>query len=986
MVGTPAFMAPEQLLSKWHDYGPWTDLFAFGCLAYTLVAGHPPWANVTDSVAPQLYRPAQKLAPLVPVPLGFDAWLARLLDREPAHRFVRAADAAWALRSLPELLPRPWTTKVHVELPTATREASSDELSTATRPVTPLSRHLSPMGFDTGTLPAPGAVQAPPLPTTLPNERPEGGARLAGAGLGLFGLRRVPLVGRRAEREVLWGALRSVVDERRPQVVVLRGPAGCGKSRLAEWLTERALELGAATVLRATHSPEGGPGDGVAPMISRLLRCRDMPRTSVVDRARAALASVGVEDPLEALALAELVSPASPYESSGATVRLQGPTERHELVRRLLERVAEERPILAWLDDVQWGADSLDLVGHVLAQTARPLPLLLLLTARAEQESSSAREGRLLHDLARRPETTVLEIGPLPANERPALVRELLGLEGSLAEEVEVRMQGNPLFAVQLVGEWVHAGLLEPGPSGFRLREGARAEVPHDALALWSSRIERLLEGRRIEDVVALELAALLGTEVDASEWREVCRRAMLPTPIELVEELLSRGLARTGAQGPEAGWSFTHDLLRDSVERRAKAAGRWASHHLVCAEMLRRRSGPGISERLGRHLVAAAEPALAVRPLIDAARERLVRGDLPLAWTVLGDAEAAMQAARLPGDDEQRCEVIVLREEVAERRGDLDEAPRWGEAAVRAGVELGRPRVRAQGLGGLGRIARQRGQLARAWLQLRRAERIARHAGERKVLADSRRHMGRLLGDRGELDRAAACYRLGLADYEAVGDEEGAAFCSWGLATLARKAGRLDEAVERVGDARDRFERIGSRWGVALCVNLLGEVARFRDQRTEAELHYRDALAGFRAVGSHGDASVVEFNLCLLLVRTGRREEARKTLEAGLAQALLAGRHALAVSMLAALLPCDAGARDWKAWDTHLRELEGLRDRVGIVDVDIAGAAGLGGALAAEAGEVERARGAWEVALAQWAGLGRTAEANAVRARLLGT
>ena len=242
---------------------------------------------------------------------------------------------------------------------------------------------------------------------------------------------------------------------------------------------------------------------------------------------------------------------------------------------------------------------------------------------------------------------------------------------------------------------------------------------------------------------------------------------------------------------------------------------------------------------------------------------------------------------------------------------------------------------------------------------------------------------MGRLLGDRGALGRAEECYRLGLADYEAVGDEEGAAFCSWGIATLARKAGRHDDTVRQLEDARGRFERCGSRWGVALCVNLLGEVARFRRQSEDAERHYREALAGFRAVGSQGDASVVEFNLCLLLVQTGRGAEARDTLDAGLSRAWSTGRMALAVSVLAALLPCDAGAADWEAWDAHLAELERQCARVAIVDVDIAGAAELGAALADEAGETARARRAWEVALSQWEGLGRAEEATKVRDRL---
>ena len=46
------------------------------------------------------------------------------------------------------------------------------------------------------------------------------------------------------------------------RLLVLQGAAGNGKSRLIEWMGERAHELGAATVLEAVHGPEGGPADG----------------------------------------------------------------------------------------------------------------------------------------------------------------------------------------------------------------------------------------------------------------------------------------------------------------------------------------------------------------------------------------------------------------------------------------------------------------------------------------------------------------------------------------------------------------------------------------------------------------------------------------------------------------------------------------------------------------------------------------------------
>ena len=50
------------------------------------------------------------------------------------------------------------------------------------------------------------------------------------------------------ERDALWRALKSVKTTGKARVVVIHGPAGAGKTRLGEWLLERAHELGAASV------------------------------------------------------------------------------------------------------------------------------------------------------------------------------------------------------------------------------------------------------------------------------------------------------------------------------------------------------------------------------------------------------------------------------------------------------------------------------------------------------------------------------------------------------------------------------------------------------------------------------------------------------------------------------------------------------------------------------------------------------------------
>src|SRR5262249_30769988 len=152
-----------------------------------------------------------------------------------------------------------------------------------------------------------------------------------------------------------------------------------------------------------------------------------------------------------------------------------------------------------------------------------PFPVLLVLCARDEALVERRAEDAMLNGLVRRAETVTIDVGPLPVDRRSELVRELLGLDAALAARVEEKTAGNPLFAVQLVGDWVHRRWLVPGPDGFELVPDARVEIPDDLHGVWAARVTRLLAARAPEEAVALEVAAMLGNEVDGEEWLAAC-------------------------------------------------------------------------------------------------------------------------------------------------------------------------------------------------------------------------------------------------------------------------------------------------------------------------------------------------------------------------------------------------------------------------------------------------------------------------------
>jgi hypothetical protein len=107
--GTPQYMAPEQFAKELRDEGPWTDLYALGCIATRLVTGKPPFAGRSWKDLELAHRTMDP--PVVGGQLG--AWLGRLLAKEPRDRFRSAADAAWALvrspdSSTPPRIPDRW--------------------------------------------------------------------------------------------------------------------------------------------------------------------------------------------------------------------------------------------------------------------------------------------------------------------------------------------------------------------------------------------------------------------------------------------------------------------------------------------------------------------------------------------------------------------------------------------------------------------------------------------------------------------------------------------------------------------------------------------------------------------------------------------------------------------------------------------------------------------------------------------------------------
>jgi len=996
--GTLHYMAPEQCHGLWRDQGPWTDLYALGCIAYQLATGRPPFKGLKgeDLMRAHVQAEAPPLPPRRGLPEGYADWVRRLLRKPPTERFQRAADAAWALSRLPEpedVGPTRWIFPV-----LAHSQGLSDDLETDPTPRTPLPEDLEPgPGEPTvrrqpvrgGTLatPALGARHrgdAPPIPPSWREpQAPSPDLRLVDAGLGLFDLRPLSLVGRDAERDHLWSVLRAVCRTGRTRCALLVGSHGHGTSRVASWLGSRAHEVGAAHVFLARHGPAEPPLRPLRRMLGRAMSAAGLSRLETRVRIQRFAERHGL-DPDDAEDLVAFLKP------EGLT-RVDTPAARYALISRVLACFARDRPVVLRVEDLQWGGETTGLIAFLLDQPPeRQLPILVVATHRIDSDTPLGHERLAL--LQERRGTTVLSPGPLPPADMQTLVQGRMRLSSDLALRVLEVCRGNPLFAVQLVADWAQRGLLVPGSDGFELRRGAAVQIPDDLHQAWDARVSHALTELPRRAEIQLERAAVLGEEFDRPRWAAVCALDDPPQGeqirSDLVDALLDHQLLRLERRRAR----FTHTLLRECVLRRAREAGRLEDHHYACAQVLDAlradpdHTGPRwrLAEAVGRHRYAAGDRRGALDPLLEAAEAWRAAGGHRESLALVGLAEAIVAEIGVPLNDPRQVKVVHLRVACHHRRGDAAETRAWVDRALALAEGLhdpaGRALLRLDAVRWL--MAVEQWDRAAALVEQVRADLTQvedPELGLRAAFVE-----GHLARGQGRLEEAAWWLDEAWRIARDMGDvsSQGNALRDLGVIAWLRQDVR--EAQRLYTQARDVLADGGGLKDLAAALNNLGECHRVLGDMDAAERTYRASATLFTRAGASAAAPYPSVNLALVLIRTGRHQEALGPLARALEEVQRQENRAFEAVIRTLIAPCCAALGDWAGWARQLDRLEELGVAPSAVEPEMADAVRAGAEIALQAQRSQEALRGWALAATLYRQLGKDEAADACeRARV---
>ncbi|MCW2565350.1 MAG: adenylate/guanylate cyclase family protein, partial [Mycobacterium sp.] len=705
-----------------------------------------------------------------------------------------------------------------------------------------------------------------------------------------------PFVGRADEIRRLQTALDDAIAAQAARLVTVIGDPGVGKSRLA---AEFTAAQGDVRVVEARCDVEGTVA--LAPIVE-VLRARDL-ETDV---------PAGVPERDRIL-----------RDLNGLTTGVPGSVEEtFWALRRYVEVLARDGPLIVVVDDIQW-ADTLllDFVEH-LAEWVREVPVLVLALARPE-----LREVRADLIAVSRWVTEAVHLGGLDPGATAELAAGVLG--AGLPEELLRRLPsstgGNPLFVRELVGMLVHDGVLVAEPAGWRLTIDVDAiAIPPTIQALLASRLERL----NAEDRRVLEVASVVGTDFSLGVVCALAARGSKDVKASL-DRLRRLDLAQpSGAYlGDEPIWRFHHVLIRDVAYRRLLKSDRAGLHerladwveaggasvafdademiarHLEAAHGYRLELGTAdehtgqLALRSARCYLASARRALdrdelisagtqAARGAALAAADNAVHAELLLvgceAFLSAGDVAAGAPLVddldRIVGEELApwatcyRCQFVVytdparLLEVDARLQGAIDEFGRRKDPAGLAKAH----RVRASARARLGRIGDAEVDLFEALI-------AARQGGDhRQITAALGMAPAAALWGPSPVPKAGGrcldVVRMQRMTTAAPSLEATSLRC---LAVLELLRGRPDKARSMLADAREVVADLGLRHGLMETELFAGMIESMVGDQVAAEPHFRTAMEGMDALGVGADAGQAAALLARSVLAQGRVDEA---------------------------------------------------------------------------------------------------------------
>ena len=646
--------------------------------------------------------------------------------------------------------------------------------------------------------------------------------------------------------------------------MLIGGEPGVGKTRFTEELVREARERGCLTVVGHCYEGEGHPP--FIPFVEMLdWTAKSVPRPAF----REALGDAAPEVAKIAPELRRVFPDIPP------PTELPPDQQRRFLFsayQAFTERAARAMPMVIVLEDLHWADEPTVLLMQHLAQHQAALPLLVVGTYRDVELDVGRPWAKVMEALVRERLATRIALRRLPETDIDALLEALGGPDppAVLSRAVYHETEGNPFFVEEVFQHLKEEGRLFDDAGGWRADlDTGELQVPEGVRLVIGRRLERVSDDTR----KALTIAAVIGRNFELSVLGGAARidpDALL----DGLEEAERAQLITSSTSGREARYTFSHELIRQTLQQNLSLPRRQRMH-LRVAEAIET-AGADDTDRhaptLAHHLYQAGSLADADKTL----RYLTMAGKQAQATAAFEEAvehfTTALSFERL--DEAQQADLLYDRGWALRSLTHGDDAIADWEAAFSIHERSGNAEAMARTVLPLWWAMAWGNREADALVVTERAER----AIPDEPTPARARALAVLAGSRG-WDRNYAEYERLISEARRLCDELGDAQLTGQVLGLACSMEwsflKIDRAVDSSRAAVEALREAGDEWDLPHMITHLAFALAYSGAPTEAHRVAQEAEALAKRVGHAGAmANVASLDTFTGVMLTGDLDE----------------------------------------------------------------------------------------------------------------
>jgi serine phosphatase RsbU (regulator of sigma subunit)/predicted ATPase len=284
-------------------------------------------------------------------------------------------------------------------------------------------------------------------------------------------------------------------------------------------------------------------------------------------------------------------------------------------LKALLEYLAQNRPLIVIIEDLQWAdQSSINLLVEVIP-LIRNFPILFCLISRDERKSNGWRLISAARDLTDH-HCIEINLEKLKEDESLALIRHLTELKEVSAEITQVifeKSEGNPFFIEELARMIIKDDMIQQTNQGWKARGTIEFDqIPDSLQTLLATLLERLDPDARL----TLRIASVIGRSYPYKLIEAILQdNHYLLQPLDQISKLEIADLVQVEQVKPELVYQFRHVLLHHAIYTSLDEAEKIKLHHLVGTklESLYPNQTEKIASQLAHHFTLGHHPEKAL-------------------------------------------------------------------------------------------------------------------------------------------------------------------------------------------------------------------------------------------------------------------------------------------------------------------------------------------------------------------------------------